>query len=400
MRNIILFDKPDVRENLLPITFTRPISDIRIGITTIKEKWQRYFPEASFSYWTTEYLHPKFSTIATDDNYFIAANIIPDNEIVETIKNLQSGEWLTANNGWDNIAFRGKLHDFETQSSNKVTDYQHTLTSIKWLYDIFSLNDKILHDDFLAITSKKESQPLSDTNTIIGNRYFEDGTPKIFVEEGAIVEGAFLNVNNGPIYIGKDCEIMEGSCIRAPFAACEHSIVNMGSKIYGATTLGPYCKVGGELNNVVMIGYSNKGHDGFLGNAVIGEWCNLGAGCSASNLKNDYTEIKLWNYPAHRFLRTGLQFCGLIMGDHSKAGVNSIFNTATVIGVGVNIHGTGFPRNFVPSFSEGSSAGFTDVSLAKFFAVAERVMARRNVKLTDTDKQIFQNIFDIADNYK
>lgn len=400
MRNIILFDKPDVRENLLPITFTRPISDIRIGITTIKEKWQRYFPEASFSYWTTEYLHPKFSTIATDDNYFIAANIIPDNEIVETIKNLQSEEWLTANNGWDNIAFRGRLYDFETQSSNKVTDYQHTLTSIKWLYDIFSLNDKILHDDFLAITSKKESQPLSDTNTIIGNRYFEDGTPKIFVEEGAIVEGAFLNVNNGPIYIGKDCEIMEGSCIRAPFAACEHSIVNMGSKIYGATTLGPYCKVGGELNNVVMIGYSNKGHDGFLGNAVIGEWCNLGAGCSASNLKNDYTEIKLWNYPAHRFLRTGLQFCGLIMGDHSKAGVNSIFNTATVIGVGVNIHGTGFPRNFVPSFSEGSSAGFTDVSLAKFFAVAERVMARRNVKLTDTDKQIFQNIFDIADNYK
>lgn len=400
MRNIILFDKPDVRENLLPITFTRPISDIRIGITTIKEKWQRYFPEVSFSYWTTEYLHPKFSTIATDDNYFIAANIIPDNEIVETIKNLQSGEWLTANNGWDNIAFRGRLYDFETQSSNKVTDYQHILTSIKWLYDIFSLNDKILHDDFLAITSKKESQPLSDTNTIIGNRYFEDGTPKIFVEEGAIVEGAFLNVNNGPIYIGKDCEIMEGSCIRAPFAACEHSIVNMGSKIYGATTLGPYCKVGGELNNVVMIGYSNKGHDGFLGNAVIGEWCNLGAGCSASNLKNDYTEIKLWNYPAHRFLRTGLQFCGLIMGDHSKAGVNSIFNTATVIGVGVNIHGTGFPRNFVPSFSEGSSAGFTDVSLAKFFAVAERVMARRNVKLTDTDKQIFQNIFDIADNYK
>lgn len=193
---------------------------------------------------------------------------------------------------------------------------------------------------------------------------------------------------------------MEGSCIRAPFAACEHSVVNMGCKIYGATTLGPYCKVGGELNNVVMLGYSNKAHDGFLGNAVIGEWCNLGAGCSASNLKNDYTEIKLWNYPAHRFLRTGLQFCGLIMGDHSKAGVNSIFNTATVIGVGVNIHGTGFPRNFVPSFSEGSSAGFVDVSLTKFFAIAERAMARRNVTLTDADKEIFQNIFSFADNYK
>ena len=174
----------------------------------------------------------------------------------------------------------------------------------------------------------------------------------------------------------------------------------MGTKIYGATTLGPYCKVGGELNNVVMIGYSNKAHDGFLGNAVIGEWCNLGGGTTASNLKNDYTEIKLWNYPAHRFLKTGLQFCGLIMGDHSKAGINCMFNTATVIGVGVNIHGAGFPRNFVASFSEGSTAGFTDVSLPKFFDIAKRVMARRNVELTDIDKEIFLAIYNIAEGYK
>lgn len=398
MKNIIIFDTPEVRDNLLPITFTRPIALIRIGITTILEKWQRQFPEDSFSHLTTEYLQPKFITNISEDNYFIAGHVIPSEKLAEQIKNLAIGEEIKQ--GKDIIAFRGTINDFKVQNIKKNIEYTDDLISIHWLYEIFSLNEKILKNDFVKITTGRESQPISNTNIVIGNPYFDDGTPKIFIEEGAYIEGTFLNVSNGPIYIGKDCEIMEGSCIRAPFAACQHSIVNMGAKIYGATTLGPYCKVGGELNNVVMIGYSNKAHDGFLGNAVIGEWCNLGAGCSASNLKNDYTEIKLWNYPAHRFLRTGLQFCGLIMGDHSKAGVNSIFNTATVIGVGVNIHGTGFPRNFVPSFSEGSSAGFTDVSLVKFFAIAERAMARRHVKLTDVDKQIFHNIFSIADNYK
>ncbi len=400
MKNIILFDISNVRENLLPLTFTRPIADIRIGITTIREKWELHFSDMQFSYWTAEYLNKKFATVADEDNIFIAGHIIPDNNIVNAIKKLDKGELLTSVDGGETIAFRGSLNDFEQQVQSAIIRYEYNFTSIQWLYDIFSKNDDVLNEDFRAITVGKTSQPLSETNTIIGNPFFEDGTPKIFIEEGASVEGAFLNVSKGPIYIGKDCEIMEGSCVRGPFAACDHSVVNMCSKIYGATTLGPYCKVGGELNNVVMIGYSNKAHDGFLGNAVIGEWCNLGAGCTASNLKNDYTEIKLWNYPSHRFLRTGLQFCGLIMGDHSKAGVNSIFNTATVIGVGVNIHGTGFPRNFVPSFSEGSSAGFTDVSLVKFFSIAERAMARRNVVLTETDRDMFESIFSFADNYK
>lgn len=399
MRNIIIYDLPRTQYDLLPLTFTRPISLIRVGITTIFEKWQLYFPEDHFSHLTTEYLSPKFPTIDTDDNIIIAGHIIPNDELVELIKGLEIRDCIL-NESDEMIAFRGSLNDFKSQSYDRAINNPHATTTINHPHNIFTLNHEILIDDFMAITKGRKSQPLSDTNTVIGNPLFEDGTPKIFIEEGATVEGAFLNVKNGPIYIGKDCEIMEGSCIRAPFAACQQSVVNMGTKIYGATTLGPFCKVGGELNNVVMFGYSNKAHDGFLGNAVIGEWCNLGAGCSASNLKNDYTEIKLWNYTQHRFLRTGLQFCGLIMGDHSKAGVNTMFNTATVIGVGVSIHGTGFPRNFVPSFSEGSSAGFTDVSLAKFFAVAERVMARRNIKLTDEDKQIFQNIFDIADNYK
>ena len=215
-----------------------------------------------------------------------------------------------------------------------------------------------------------------------------------------MAECCFINVNGGPVYIGPDAEVMEASALRGPIAVCRHSTVNMGSKIYGGTTIGPWSKVGGELNNVVIHSYSNKAHDGFLGNAVIGAWCNIGAGCVASNLKNDYTEIKLWNYPAHRFLRTGLQFCGLIMGDHSKAGINTMFNTATVIGVGVNIHGTGFQRNFVASFSEGGTAGFSDVPMSKFFDVAERVMARRGLTLTDADRRMFFAIREIADNYK
>lgn len=200
--------------------------------------------------------------------------------------------------------------------------------------------------------------------------------------------------------MGPEAEIMEGSCLRGPVALCRHSTVNMGTKIYGSTTIGPFCKVGGELNNVVMQGYSNKAHDGFLGNAVIGEWCNLGAGCVASNLKNDYTPIKLWNYPAHRFLPTGLQFCGLIMGDHSKAGINTMFNTATVVGVGVNIHGSGFPRNFVASFQEGGAAGFSEVSMTKFFAIARRVMARRGRELGEADERMFYAIREAAESYK
>ena len=222
----------------------------------------------------------------------------------------------------------------------------------------------------------------------------------IYIESGAVVEGVVLNASHGPIYVGRDVEIMEGSCLRGPIALGEHSTVNMGTRIYPGTTLGPWCKVGGELNNVVMIGFSNKAHDGFLGNAVIGEWCNLGAGCVSSNLKNDYTEIKLWNYPQHRFLKTGLQFCGLIMGDHSKAGINTMFNTATVVGVGVNVHGSGFPRNFVASFSEGGASGFTDLPMEKFVDIASRMMARRHRALSDSDLRLFEAIRREAENYK
>ena len=256
------------------------------------------------------------------------------------------------------------------------------------------MNGSQIAADFAILTEGRKSATPDSTVTVIGD------PGQLFIEEGAKLTCCAINVTNGPVYIGRDAEVMEYAALRGPVAVCDHSIVNIGTKIYGATTIGQWSKVGGELNNVVIHSYSNKAHDGFLGNAVIGSWCNLGAGCVASNLKNDYTEIKLWNYPSHRFLKTGLQFCGLIMGDHSKAGINTMFNTATVVGVGVNIHGTGFPRNFVASFSEGGTAGFSDVSMTKFFDVAARVMARRGIALTDADRRMFYAIRDAAENYK
>lgn len=389
--NIILFDEKDNWTDLLPISFTRPIADIRIGILTIAEKWQHLLPEARISYKPADYLTVKFATEETGDDIIILSNILPDADLAACIAAMQHGEALIA--AGKMIALRGTLQQFEaSQRSADITI--DDVDSIVWLYDIFLKNDAQLRADFDIITRGRTSAPIDDSCTVIGCR------DQIFIEEGATVQGATLNTLGGPIYIGKDATIMEGSCIRAPFAACTHAQVNMAAKIYGATTLGPHCKVGGELNNVVMIGYSNKAHDGFLGNAVVGEWCNIGAGTNASNLKNDYTEIKLWNYRTHRFLKTGLQFCGLILGDHSKIGINCMLNTATVIGVGVNIHGAGFPRAFVASFLEGGSAGYTDVSVAKFFDIAKRMMARRGITLSDSDKEIFESIYAIADNYK
>lgn len=398
MGNIILFDADKIRENFLPITFTRPISDIRLGITTIRKKWELEFPDSKFSYITAQYLQSKYKLVSAAENLFIAGHILPSEDIVNAIKKLNVNESLFHKD--ELIAFHGSLKNFKAGTYGNMINVDKSTLNIKMLYDIFLKNGEVLISDYIKITAGRESEPVSKSNAIIGDQFYSNGISKIFIEKGAKIEGAFLNVSNGPIYIGKNAEIMEGTAIRGPFAACDNAVVNMGTKIYGATTIGPFCKIGGEVNNIVMLGYSNKAHDGFLGNAVIGEWCNIGAGTNASNLKNDYTEIKLWNYNAQRFLPTGLQFCGLIMGDHSKAGINCMFNTATVIGVGVNIYGSGFPRNFVASFSEGGTSGFIDVSLAKFFNIAQRVMSRRNVSLSEIDRHIFESIHNIADNYK
>ena len=381
MQNIILFDPVKAREALLPLTYTRPVAMIRHGITTMLEKWQDAI-EGTYSFETQDYLSMKYpiSLSADGDDLYIAANLHPDAQLVEAILALAPGTSLTLNG--EVIARRGN-------GETGATEYTGTPFAINHIWEVFSLNDEALRRDFARLTAGRKSQPLSDTCTLIGD------PAELFIEEGATIEGAIINVKKGPVYVGRDAEIMEGACLRGPIALCEHAVVNMGGKIYGATTLGPYCKVGGELNNVVMTGYSNKAHDGFLGNAVIGEWCNLGAGCTASNLKNTYGNIKLWSIGEGHFVKTGLQFCGLIMGDHSKAGINTMFNTATIVGVGVNFYGAGFPRTFIPSFTQGTTAGMTPVDMDAFFETASKVMARRHVKLTEIDKEILINIHEL-----
>ncbi len=393
MNKIILRDTRETHLNLLPLTYTRPVADLIVGINTIRQKWQMYLP-GEYSYDVEEYLREKFppAEIGTGD-LIITSNVVPEEILARTVANLHPGEKLIAKNAaGDTVDVALRVGD--APGAQIEIAYDSRVDTIDFLYDIFLLNARKIEEDFEFLTRNREGQSIPRSNTVIGD------PDLIYIESGAIVEGVVLNASHGPIYVGRDVEIMEGSCLRGPIALGERSTVNMGSKIYPGTTLGPWCKVGGELNNVVMIGYSNKAHDGFLGNAVIGEWCNLGAGCVSSNLKNDYTEIKLWNYPRHRFLKTGLQFCGLIMGDHSKAGINTMFNTATVVGVGVNVHGSGFPRNFVASFSEGGAAGFTDLPMEKFLDIASRMMARRHRALTDVDVRLFEEIRNQAENYK
>lgn len=397
-RNIILFDLPAVRENLLPLSYTRPIADFLVGITTLRKKWESFLA-GEFSYSTVGYLSEKYPMKTAEENLFIASNIIATEHLARRLDTLEPGEVLMA----DTMAGQRVLVGFKG-GANRLDEvihsmpagivYEEKVDAINYVYDIFLLNGRQIEADFDVLTAGREGQSIPRSNTVIGE------PDRIYIESGAIVEGVVLNASHGPIYVGRHVEIMEGSCLRGPIALGEHSTVNMGTRIYPGTSLGPWCKVGGELNNVVIFGFTNKAHDGFLGNAVIGEWCNLGAGCVASNLKNDYTEIKLWNYPSHRFLRTGLQFCGLIMADHSKAGINTMFNTATVVGVGVNIHGSGFPRNFIASFSEGGPSGFTDLPMEKFFDIAKRMMARRGRSLSEADNRIFHAIRELAENYK
>lgn len=381
-RQIILADDPEIACSLLPLTFTRPVSELLLGLSTLRSKWERLLP-GDYSYITADYLRELYPNAEpASDTLVIASHIVASRRLADTVALLLPGEALTK--GERTIAYCGRPERF--------IPYPGEVTSIEYAYDLFIHNAEEIRNDFELLTETEVSRPLSKTCTVIGT------SARIFLDEGARAEGVTFNTEHGPIYVGPGAEIMEGSCLRGPVAILDHSTVNMLTRIYGATTIGRHCKVGGEINNIVMHDYTNKAHDGFLGNAVIGSWCNLGAGCVASNLKNDYTEIKLWHYPTRRFRRTGLQFCGLIMGDHSKAGINTMFNTATTVGVSVNIHGTGFPRNFVGSFSEGGATmGYSEVPLSKFFAIARRVMARRQVELTPEMERLFTTLHALTD---
>ena len=391
--NIILFDD-DSRQKLLPLTYTRPIGNLRIGILTINKKWERAL-SAVVSYHTEDYLAVKFPKIITDDNVLIYGGLCPDGKIELAIQNLGVNQVLVANEkviaARTNAQNTAKAFDNDFSFGEKI-NYELDTLLVEYPWDLFSKNSVALNLDFRVITEGRKSQPISDTNTLIGNN--------IFLEEGAVVEGSILNSKTGPIYIGKDAEIMEGSMVRGGLALCDHAGLKMGTKIYGATTIGPHSKAGGEVNNSIIYAYSNKGHDGFIGNTVIGEWCNLGADTNTSNLKNNYAKVKLWSYETNRFFDTGLQFCGLIMGDHSKSGINTMFNTGTVIGVSSNIYGGGFPRNFIPSFAWGGAAGMMEFRYNKAADVAQAMMARRGLDYDEVEQGILTKVYELTANYR
>jgi UDP-N-acetylglucosamine diphosphorylase/glucosamine-1-phosphate N-acetyltransferase len=358
-----------------PLTLTRPIGNLRMGILTNDERWKMFLPDAKIGFTTEKYLSKKFSSI--ENGIRVNAAVIPNEEIVAAVMHLEDNtalylnEMFIAENGvsTSKIQFRGEIP---------------VILENRW--DLFQKNDLVLKSDFELITAGRKSQKLSKSNTVIGS------SELIFLEEGAKVEASILNTSSGPIYIGRNAEIMEGSIVRGPLAMCEHSALKLGTKIYGATTLGPHCKVGGEVNNSVFQAYSNKGHEGFVGNSLIGEWCNLGADTNTSNLKNNYGNVSTYSYETDKEEKTNVQFMGLTMGDHSKCGINTMFNTATVIGVSCNIYGADFPPKFIPSFSWGGSAGFVPFKFEKAIEYANNMMERRGLKLSEEEVNIMKKL--------
>ena len=387
--NYILFDGPH-RDNLLPLTYTKPVADLRIGILTIREKWEKYLGSTTTTV-TEDYLANKFPMVEMEENVMINATFLPNEALVELIGGINKNEAIYK--GEELIAFY-TIEDEEIDlESFKRIEFDQPVIQIKHSWDLFTNNGEALEADFDLITKDRVSAPIPDTVHCINKE-------RIFLEEDVHIEIGVLNAKNGAIYIGKHAEVQEGAMIRGPFAMGEHSVVKMGTKVYGPTTLGPKSKIGGEVNNAILSGYCSKGHDGYLGNAVIGEWCNIGADSNNSNLKNNYASVKIWEYSAEKFVDTGLQFCGMIMGDHSKCGINTMFNTGTVVGVSANIYGSNFPRNFIPSFSWGGAAGFTTYALTKAFETAELVIDRKHEDFTDEDKKIMNHIFEISAKYR
>ncbi|SFC11446.1 UDP-N-acetylglucosamine diphosphorylase/glucosamine-1-phosphate N-acetyltransferase [Zunongwangia mangrovi] len=387
--NYILFDG-SVRNQLLPFTFTRPVADIRFGILSMRERWELILGSTTSTI-TEDYLSEKWPLVEFEQNVMINAAYFPSSAFINQIKNLQKNEAIF--DGEEIVAFYTEEDQEVDFSAYKQLEIAGDVLKLEHTWDIFSKNDIAIKFDFQLITEDRESQPIDPSNYV-------KNAENIFIEEGAVVENCSLNASNGPIYIGKDALVMEGCFFRGPIAIGEEAIVKMGAKIYGATTIGPGSRAGGEINNAVMFQNSNKGHEGYLGNSVLGEWCNLGADTNNSNLKNNYAEVRLWDYETEGFAKTGLQFCGLMMGDHSKCGINSMFNTGTVVGVSCNIFGTGYPRNFIPSFSWGGSAGMTTYQTKKVFEVARLVLERRKMEFNAQDEAILEHVFEETSKYR
>ena len=387
--NYILFDG-NTRNQFLPFTYTRPVAELRIGILSIREKWEKWLGSTTSTI-TEDYLAEKWPMVELEENVMINACFLPTSGLVGQIRDLQKQQA---------IFYNGQIVAFHALQDSQVDFDQYDIKEledeafyVEHSWDLFEKNDRAIREDFDLLTRGRKSEPISQTNQVIAPQ-------NIFLEDGAKVECSILNASTGPIYIGRDAEVMEGSMIRGGFALCQGARLKMGTKIYGPTTLGPHCVAGGEVKNSVMFGFSNKGHEGFLGNSVIGEWCNLGADTNTSNLKNNYAEIRLWDYQTEGFAQTGLQFCGLMMGDHSKCGINTMFNTGTVVGVSANIFGAGFPRNFIPSFSWGGSAGFTTYRTNKAFEVIEKVVNRKGYDFPQEERQIMDHIFETSEKWR
>lgn len=388
--NYILFDGP-ARNALLPFTFTRPVADILIGIVSIRQKWEMHLGSTTTTL-TEEYLSDKYPMVELEQNVMINASFLPTPELVDLICDL--GDRQAIFKGEEVVAFFSNEEQEEVDFDDyEIIEYTGECITVMNTWDIFSKNGQAIQQDFEYITEDRQSQPIPKSVNVIAPE-------NIFIEEGAKLEFVTLNASTGPIYIGKNAEIMEGSVIRGPFSLGESAVVKLASKIYGPTTVGENSRVGGEVNNSVLFNNSNKGHDGFLGNSVLGEWCNIGADSNNSNLKNNYEEVKLWSYETEGFAKTGLQFCGLMMGDHSKCGINTMFNTGTVIGVSANIFGSGFPRNFVPSFSWGGASGFTTYITKKAFQTAKIVMSRRNTEFDDQEAAILEHVFETTKKWR
>ena len=379
--NVILFDDPTLRKALLPFTYTRPLSAIRVGILTIAEKWEkRLGTEVSFK--TESYLQKKYPLVSTLNNLLINGAVCPDEVLVDTVKALPDGYYLVK--GTFLIATRNPDDEMTTQNT---IEYESQLTIIDHPWKIFRENADQLKRDFKLVTQGRKSFPITDKYTAVY------GEENIFVEEGVTILAAVLNAESGPIYLGKNSIVQEGVVIRGAFALGENAQINMGAKLRGDTTVGPYSKVGGEVSNSVFFGNSNKSHDGYLGNSVIGEWCNFGAGTNSSNLKNNYETVKLWNHGENSFKNTGLQFCGLMMGDYSKCGISTMFNTGTVVDVCTNIFGGGLPPTHIPSFAWGGADGFTIYKIEKALETINKVMSRRNADFSEDDKDILLHLF-------
>lgn len=388
--NLIIFDN-DLRSRFLPLVYTRPVCELRVGILTIREKWEKWL-DAKASFITQDYLAEKYPIDIRKDNILINGTVLPSDRLCTLIRQMEMNEALLKDGELiaarlDDEQFENLINDRDIEELEAFDLMDTPFLKINQIWDLFRLNEEALKSDFELITTGRQSQPLSATNQVLG-------AENIFLEEGAKVEFSVLNATSGPIYIGKNAEIMEACSVRGGLALCESSVLKMGARIYGPTTIGPHSKVGGEVSNSILLGYSNKAHDGYLGNSILGEWCNLGAATNVSNLKNNYATVRLWSYNSERFEPTGLQFCGLIMGDHSKTAISTTFNTGTVVGVSANIFGAGFPRNFIPSFAWGGAQGFSTFQTEKAFDTMEKVMGRRGLIFEIPDRLIMLRIFE------